>query len=876
MMVSHLHNSVHNLSHFFEDDERNAIICHPEHLSIPEIQYELYIRNISSQGSHRADTLQLRQRFQQERLGTIPIPHISDLPPNTDIGVCVAKISELESLLQSVSPNNGFNEIFMSRYTHLLNRVRRINTANNNDISLQVFTSYEQLVEIRERFIELVTAFRTRDRLQHTVVNGSVAGSSTSQPSIQVSQSAPIDAPIPIVNVTHNETINRPSGQMINVSDLERIRFQRMMGQLSDNGELIQNESMLVNTDNSHNSNEAPNVPTSNSQYLSVPPAGTHGSGEARNASMSENNANITLNGFDSTDFRHPASRSSEVYAPQLFGNRVSSLDFRSGSQNITVSSGATAARTQPSFTDSSEGGDSFEVLNQILGNHRTPHFSVDQNNVSTNHNAHHVPISMPTVNQIDGVQQNIEVVPLSSASPSSFTVVPPQNVTYSVPSSIYLQHPNTHTVQSNAVYSVSTGVTPGYVQSSNYQPTHAHAVTNGHQMLNVNNAQASFTHCRLPTLAQATPGTHIIGNAQSTAGRVNAGYTCSPGFFPQFASSGQRFPYHSQVNRNSQVTSNTPIANQTYIVPPPPPPQIKVPDNSFRRTAFVPINKWRISFSGKLNDNASNLIIFLQEVELRQRMYGISDDELFANFLVLLDGPAKLWYLAHIHEFANWMSLREALYAKYIGKMQHSFFLAVTNRKQSFGETIGEFFADMLLKMSSIPDLNEERRISILLNGLLPVYRNRVTGFRWESISALEEFLTTIEADIKTHSNNNDRNTRFARGNHVSVVDSDIGAPDCSPESLNESVNESESACCVVGNQNPDRANSSSAYGNNTNAASGPLVRSERGKCFKCGEEGHLFRQCTRQRQRIFCFNCGEDNDTYEARVSKNSQPLV
>lgn len=79
-------------------------------------------------------------------------------------------------------------------------------------------------------------------------------------------------------------------------------------------------------------------------------------------------------------------------------------------------------------------------------------------------------------------------------------------------------------------------------------------------------------------------------------------------------------------------------------------------------------------------------------------------------------------------------------------------------------------------------------------------------------------------------------------------------------------------------GKPNSDKVSVNSAPGksHDNQPRSGPFVRSEQGKCFKCGEEGHLFRQCTRQRQRIFCFNCGEDNDSYDARVSKNSQPLV
>lgn len=771
IMANLVQSNLHKLTHYFEDDDESLYACSPEYLQLTDIQYELRIRYNEN---HRVNTATIRNCFLRERKGEIMIPAHSCFPPRLDYDQCTFKIKELEEELRNIHPNLDDCGSFKSRYVHLMNRILRINVYGDHELSLRNYELLEGMIAIRERYSEIKTGFTTRNRVHHSIAtandissSNSMADNNRNENQVSSQENSNTIQPVSITTasnhpitprVTFAQADSPPSSVRIDVTEIERRRFKQVLDQLSATGNQIQNESMVVNAPTANQSTLENHLPISQ-QTISTSPSVVNNSYNDSIASMSGNNSNVTSRGNgvayasvsiqppnDTNDFRQPLARSSDVNASVLFGQRTHSLSFHPSSQapNVTNVTGSDQPQNSYPYIE-----DDLEDLFQMQNRGRMPFIHTTQSHT------YNVSNSMPAAPQIPNVIpantsappfHNTGNNPLSDHVPNSVSIIPPV---------------------ANAAF-----------VSENPQPSQA-----GDNSLN------NFVPISASNMLPVPNNTYVNGHTRP----IYDSRFSSRNFNPLFASSAPHFTNTTHARGNNYPIASAPFANapnQTYTIPPA--FHLNSLPQTFHRfrPTFVPINKWGISFSGKFTDNSSNLIVFLKEIEVRQRMYQIPDEVLFANILVLLDGPAKLWYMSHIHEFVNWSELRNALYTKYIGKMQHSFFLAVTNRKQQSGETIGAYFADMILKMSSIPDLNEQRRISIVINGLLPQFRNRVAGFNWNKLSDIEDFLTSVEADLLAQSKeSNQFQSRFVRRGQVSAVDTDNSELNTSVDRVSEEV---------------------------------------------------------------------------------------
>lgn len=294
-------------------------------------------------------------------------------------------------------------------------------------------------------------------------------------------------------------------------------------------------------------------------------------------------------------------------------------------------------------------------------------------------------------------------------------------------------------------------------------------------------------------------------------------------------------------------------------------------------KPCHVPIFKWNLKFTGqpdKNGDRISSFVSFIQEVDFRRESSQISDRELFANIILLLDGPAKTWFMTHRNQFNNWQELRRAMENKFMGgATQHTFFMQLASRKQRVDESVSEYFADMLLKFSSVPDLQEGRKISMIIGGLLPKFRNRSLGVEWDSLNRLEDFLCDIEVGFNMDINPSEPFKRFNRPQMIKPVHSvDINEYDEMNTHENDSLelnnengtNHLSIHAAQFVPQNNMKTNTSTPFNKSQNikpnSKDNEMIMLNK-SCYNCGESGHLFRSCDRQRKSIYCRKCGMKN---------------
>lgn len=296
---------------------------------------------------------------------------------------------------------------------------------------------------------------------------------------------------------------------------------------------------------------------------------------------------------------------------------------------------------------------------------------------------------------------------------------------------------------------------------------------------------------------------------------------------------------------------------------------------NRIRKT--VPVHQWRCSFSG--DGKGAHLYDFLTQVSIFQRSEHVSNVDLFESIIHLLNGRARLWYLATRDQYENWNDFVVALKAEFLPE-NYDFILMndISNRVQKQNESFAEFITQMLsaFKCLSI-ELSEDYKLFIVKRNLLPKYSEAIAPFQIQTLAQLSQMCRSID-----NSNVIKRNHSLPFQQYPSYTDNfrnhfgrDINLVDSATSSA--AINETDTTNIPSFSKNSD-ANFVEHRGNQTDDQSEnelqevwafqnnrPQRRMQNGqygttrpKCWNCLQEGHLWQNCAVRKEVVFCYSCG------------------
>lgn len=245
--------------------------------------------------------------------------------------------------------------------------------------------------------------------------------------------------------------------------------------------------------------------------------------------------------------------------------------------------------------------------------------------------------------------------------------------------------------------------------------------------------------------------------------------------------------------------------------------------DEDLPRRKLVPIYQWGIRYSG------SNLSInaFLERVSELKDARNATSYDLWRYAVDFFEGEALIWYRANKEYATNWEDLVVLLKKTFQKPFYQEELLAEINaRTQGSEESVVIYIAVMQNMFNRLPvKISEQEKLSIILKNVQPYYQRAVCRDVFCSIPDLINVLRVIER-TKINCDNFEKPRTFRNS-----LEPDLAYhADCFNVGVQEMVKVDE-----VSN------------------AAGQVKR-----CWNCRERGHVFRECSVPKQRLFCYRCG------------------
>lgn len=155
-------------------------------------------------------------------------------------------------------------------------------------------------------------------------------------------------------------------------------------------------------------------------------------------------------------------------------------------------------------------------------------------------------------------------------------------------------------------------------------------------------------------------------------------------------------------------------------------------------------VRDWSLKYDG--SQKSIPVERFLFRVETLQKRHGISSDELYANFHLLLEGRAQEWYWLYMEEHGDeetqdFENFRKSFSDQFRqADCDEEIRTAMNERKQGYNEAFDEFYAAIRgMAFTMKTKIPEPSLVNIIRRNLRPRIKNLIFGCKIENLEQLK-----------------------------------------------------------------------------------------------------------------------------------------
>lgn len=291
-------------------------------------------------------------------------------------------------------------------------------------------------------------------------------------------------------------------------------------------------------------------------------------------------------------------------------------------------------------------------------------------------------------------------------------------------------------------------------------------------------------------------------------------------------------------------------------------PREIPQEDYNDRRARWlrVPVNKWRVNFSG--DSRGPTVTQFLNRIEILAKNNAVSEHELLcqANFFFKEGSEAEEWYYTFCHKFSTWTAFKHHLRLRFEQPNKDRVIeRQMLDRRQVPTETFNAFLGSIekLAQQLSKP-MSESRKLDILMENMRDAYKPFLTIYRIDRIEDLVSVCYSLDKSMYKPFPNKAR--PYNQVNNVEGIEQDD--EDYDDEDLEVNAVAKQQMWRRTGGT-PNQVNRQPQEKNQTNTGARQKVPQDDENnvlCWNCRQFGHFWRDCEKQKK-VFCHYCGQTN---------------